>query len=75
MKTETDIKSLYIKAENIYQLRDGFEMAQSVKEFITNLYTEFIKRISVSSNIQAIDNKKYINDSQKLDIDQYKIFS
>jgi hypothetical protein len=70
MKTEIEIGALYAKAEDIYQHREGFEMARDVKEFIKNLYTEFMKRISINPNIQPIDSNKYINDSSKLYIDQ-----
>jgi hypothetical protein len=71
MKTETDIGALYAKAEEIYQHREGFEMAQEVKEFVKNLYTEFMKRISMNYNIQPIGNNKYTNDSSKLYFDQH----
>ncbi len=70
MRTETDIGALYAKAEDIYQHREGFEMAQEVKNFVKNIYTEFMKRISMNSNIQPIDNNKHINDSSKLFFDQ-----
>ena len=70
MRTETDIGALYAKAEDIYQHREGFAMAQEVKKFVKNIYTEFMKRISINSNIQPIDNNKCINSSSKLYFDQ-----
>jgi hypothetical protein len=70
MRTETDIGALYAKAEDIDQHLEGFEMAQDVKKFVKNIYTEFMKRISINSNIRSIDNNKCINFLSKLYFDQ-----
>jgi hypothetical protein len=67
MCLENDITTLYDRFEEIYEHREGRAYTEYIKNQTKELYTKYIKKISVSFNIWLAVYDNYINDSMKLE--------
>ena len=70
MCLENEIETLYDKAEEIYQLGEGFDYTKRIKIYTNELYARYITPISVSFNIWIAVYSEYIIDSLRLEVCQ-----
>lgn len=75
MCLKNDIETLYDKAEEIYQLGEGYDYTKIIKNCTNELYTKYIKQISVSFNIWLAVYNEYANNSLKLELCQKSLKS